>query len=557
MDNSKLSKIIIGLVAVIILFAIMLLSRGCSESARLELIGNETITIYQNERYKEPGYNIVDTDHPENFYISIDGYVNINKVGAYFINYHLYNQKDREVSTAKRQVIVLRDKLSNVYMYLKGEDEEYFFVNDYIDHGIEVYDGSKDISNDVTVVSNVEADKVGEYEVRYQIYNNTDVKEAIRRVNIVDYEIDKEIDLKNLLIDLRIKVDDYSYTLLPDRTKSYSRNVTYDFNSVGEYEFDIYLKSESHKKYVVNIETIDKEGPKGTCSLLHEKNKTTITMNVTDEAGISKFSYNGLDFYNNITVINSLTTNITVRAYDKYDNYSDIKCHGEYGTAFRNLVVDESARVQGRTGYIVCGSSFAKENQELKMLAESYGLKSRGAVAAAALYLASYDKDMYYSWGGKSAAIGFDPNWGCWVSNSDKRCTSKSSDGAKCRLGLDCGGLIRWSYLQAGFSNDILRHDDIIKFKWGNFNPREHTYNFNSSNMVYANQLKPGDLVHRTGHIGIVIGVDSEYVQVAEMLGPLFVNKIEKRTGRAMTKQKGFTEFVLMDEFFNMYGINK
>ena len=72
--------------------------------------------------------------------------------------------------------------------------------------------------------------------------------------------------------------------------------------------------------------------------------------------------------------------------------------------------------------------------------------------------------------------------------------------------------------------------------------------------MAYANQLKPGDLVHRTGHIGIVIGVDNEYIQVAEMLGPEFVNKIEKRTGRSLSKQKGFTEFVLMDEFFSMYG---
>lgn len=556
MDNDRLRKIIIGLVLVIILFAIILLLRGCEDTAKIVLTGGEKITINQNERYIEPGYTITETSSPENFYVNVDGFVNINKIGAYYLTYNLYNSNGKIVSFATRQVIVLKDKLSNVSMYLKGEDEEYFFVNDYIDHGIEVYDGSNDISNDVVIETDLKEDQVGSYEVRYQIHNNSDLKEAIRKVNIIDYEIDEEIDLKNLFIDLYIKCEDYDYTILPDKTKSYSKNVTYQFNDIGEYEFDIYLKSESHKKYIVNIETIDKDGPVGTCKLYHENNKTTITMDVTDASGISKFSYNGLDFYGNTTTINSVATNISVRAYDIHNNYTDIKCKAELSLGFKNLNLSDSGQLLNKTGYIVCGTSVTKANQELEMLMQSYGYKTRSAVAGSVLFLLNYPYHVHYFWGGKTSSKGLDPTWGCWKSHTaDHNCSERSkTNSSQCKYGLDCGGLIKWAYIQAGFDQSIIRGEDIVKFKWGEFNPAKHKYNFSNENMAYANQLKPGDLVHRTGHIGIVIGVDNEYVQVAEMLGPEFVNKIEKRTGRSLSKQKGFTEFVLMDEFFSMYG---
>ena len=68
--------------------------------------------------------------------------------------------------------------------------------------------------------------------------------------------------------------ENYYYTLLPDGTKEYSSDVSYGFDNIGEFTFDVYLKNNSHKKYIVKITSIDNSGPIGTCSLYHDNNKT-------------------------------------------------------------------------------------------------------------------------------------------------------------------------------------------------------------------------------------------------------------------------------------------
>ena len=360
----------------------------------------------------------------------------------------------------------------------------------------------------------------------------------------------------NLIMDLLISCDNYYYTILPDGTRSYSKYISYSYDEVGDYEFDLYLMNGSHKKYIVNIESIDREGPTGTCTLYYENNQTTINMNVTDKSGIQKYSYNGLDFYNNTTTLSSITPNITVRAYDKHNNYTDIKCKAELGEGFRSINIDSSGHVQNKSGWIVCGTSVTKDNQELDNLMQSYGYKTRAAVAMAATFLANYKYNIPYFWGGKTITKGIDPTWGCRRNHStDHNCSKPmASDKSYCEYGLDCGGLVRWAFIQAGFDSSILRGEDIVTLRWGKFNPREHLYKFGSNNMAYINQIKPGDIVHKPGHVALVIGVDKDTIQVAEMTGPVIITILSKPNGNSINKQSSFTEFLLMDEFFKMYG---
>ncbi len=556
MNDQKLSKIIKICLVIIVIVAIILLFSNRGDTAKLELIGSNPMTINQYDRYLEPGYAITETDDTSGFYINIDGFVNTNKAGIYNLVYMLYNKKGALVSQVERQVIVLENSL--VYIDLKGDEEEYFFVDSYIDHGVEAYRGSVDITNEIKVVSDINPSIPGTYEVRYQITNNNNINEAIRRVHIIDYEINKEIDETNLIIDLNIKCDDYYYTILPDGSRSYSKYVSYFYNDIGEYEFDIYLKNESHKKYVVNIDSIDREGPRGTCTVYYENNITTINMNVTDKSGVSKYSVNGLDFYNNTTTLNTITPNLTVKAYDKHNNYTDIKCKAELGAGFRSIPLDDDGHVQNKSGWITCGSSVAKDNQELDNLMQSYGYKTRAAVAMAATFLANYRYNIPYFWGGKTIAKGIDPTWGCRKSHSTEHNCSKpmAADKSSCQYGLDCGGLVRWAFIQAGFDNSILRGEDIVTLRWGKFNPKEHLYKFNAQNTAYINQIKPGDIVHKPEHVALVIGVDSSTIQVAEMTGPVIITIIRKTNGASINHQNSFTEFLLMDEFYKMYGTN-
>lgn len=556
MNNELFKKIIIVFIAVIGIIAFILILRGSSSSAKLVLKGSIQMTLYQDEKYIEPGYVITDTDEPDEFYVDVNGFVNTNKIGVYNLKYQLYNKRNKLVYEVEREIKVIEDNLTNISIYLNGDEEEYFFVDSYIDRGAIAYNKNDDITNEIHIDSDVNPSVVGNYQVKYQIIKGNYTKEVIRKVNIVDLNLEEEIDEKNMIINLTIDFFNYSYTILPDGTKEYSRNISYFYDDVGEYEFDVYLKNDSHKKYVVNIITIDREGPVGTCMLYYDNNKTTISMNVTDSSGILKNSYNGLDFYGNSTVINSIISNVNVRSYDKYNNYRDINCKAELRDGFRSINVDDSGHVQGKSGYIVCGTNVSKENQELDMLMQSYGYKTRGAVAAAATYLAEYKYNIPYFWGGKSIAKGLDPTWGCRKSHSTGHNCSKpmAADKSYCEYGLDCGGLVRWSYIQAGFDNSILRGEDIVTHRWGNFNPRNYLHNFNANNIAYANQIKPGDIVHKPGHVAVVIGVDKDTLQVAEMTGPVIITIIRKSTGASINHQSSFTEFLLMDEFYKMYG---
>ena len=553
-NSNNIKKYITIGVFIIVIIALILLLFGGSK-AKIKLIGDSKMSIYQFDKFIDPGYEIVGSD--EGFYVNIDGVVDSNVIGTYYLEYLLYSANGSLVSKAKREIKVLYDDKSDILMYLKGENEEYFFVDDYIDHGAEAYNGAIDISNQIIIESNVLKNMVGKYEVKYQIKNNGNIKEVTRIVNIIDLNVENNNDYDNMMINFTINCMDYSYTILPDGTKMYSKYIHYKYKDIKSYEFDIYLKSGSHKKYVIDMANMDREGPVGTCSLSYSNNQTTITMKVTDKSGIKKYSYNGLEFYGNTTTINTKATNVKVRAYDNYNNYRDITCGSQYGTSFRNINVDNSGHIQGKSGYIVCNStSFVKENQELDLLMQSYGYKTRDAVAAAGLYLATYKYDIPYFWGGKYVKKGLNPAWGCREAHSTDHGCSKpmTSNNSYCQLGLDCAGFTAWAFAQAGFDSSIIRKSGQSEGMWGNFNAQNHRFAFNSTNRNMADLIKPGDIVHKPGHVGLVIGVEADRIQVAEMTGPIIIDIINKNNGNSLNGQSSFDDFVLFEDFYKMYG---
>ena len=556
-QNNIFSKIIMIMVLIIVIIAIVLLIKG-HDSAKLNLRGLEQMTVYQYDRFIDPGYTI-DGGSDNGYYVNVEGYVNTNRIGIYFLKYVLYNKSGKEVSETNRQVIVLDDTLSNITLTLKGEDEEYFFIGDYFDLGAEAYQKNNDISSLITVDSNVNPNIVGKYEVKYQLSINNKVKEVTRKVNIIDLDVVDDTDLKSSRIDLLIKCDNYDYTILPDGMKEYSQDVSYKYNGVSVYDFEIFLKNGSKKKYSVDIANMDKEGPVGTCNVSYKDNRTTITVNASDPSGISKYSYNGLDFYGNTTTINSIATNITIRVYDKHSNYTEMKCQSEYGTGFRNIDIDARGRVKNKSGYIVCGNSISQANKELADLMQMYGYKTRWAVAAAGEFLAKYQFDIPYFWGGKYVKTGLNPEWGCRHKVYGKVVCTKELGGDFCEWGLDCTGLTSWAFAQAGFPQEQIRQSDQSGGRWGgdngSFIAKQHRYAFNSSNLAYANQILPGDLVAVPGkHVALVIGVSDSTIQIVEMKGPIFVSTIDKRNGAGLNGQGGFDYFVLMEDFYKAYG---
>ena len=116
--------------------------------------------------------------------------------------------------------------------------------------------------------------------------------------------------------------------------------------------------------------------------------------------------------------------------------------------------------------------------------------------------------------------------------------------------GLDCSGFVSWALLNGGFdvkdvgagwSNklDLTDYGDVKKV---------------SSSVI--SQIKVGDLLHSTkagGHIGIIVGMDSDKFYIAQALWYNEVGVIIT----SINKNKLSTEFphvVLMDKYYKSDG---
>ena len=233
---------------------------------------------------------------------------------------------------------------------------------------------------------------------------------------------------------------------------------------------------------------------------------------------------------------------------------TELTCKNIYGSGIKKTLSSRE-----KNGDFKCNSDVNIANRELEDLINSYGIRTRSAVAAAALYLTNYQNNVVYQWGGKYLHKGLNPKWGCdshtMEHNGRLVCTTVTGTDT-CAAGLDCTGFTSWAFFQAGFDKEIIRQSSQSTGSWGNFNASKHKYAFSSANLALANQIKPGDLVWREGHVGMVIGVDADTIQIANEIGPIIVQINKKSNGSCISGQAGFTHFVLFDDFYNMYGSN-
>ena len=430
---------------------------------------------------------------------------------------------------------------------LNGESEEYFFIGEYYDKGAKAYYGKNDISNNIILGGYVDNEHVGTYSVVYSIRYKNEEKSIIRKVHIIDLLITRNVNTNNKTINLLINNSDFDYVLLPNKEKVYQKNVNYQYNNENNLIFKIYLKNGLFKDYVVDINSLDNSGPTGKCVLNYYNNKTKIIIDANDENGISKYMYNGIEYKDNTFTIDGWIYNVTISAYDKMDNKTDIPCQAKYTMEFKDIVPNSE-----KSEYFNCKMDVSADNFELDNMIKAYGEKTRDAVAAAALYLTNYKYKIAYSWGGKHLEKGLNTNWGCRTSVVKDQCT-KSLGGNTCELGLDCTGFTSWAFYQAGFDKSIIRTSSQSTGNWGNFDALKHRYSFrNNQDMV--DLIKPGDIVHTEGHVGIVIGVSSDTLQVANEVGPIMVTIIKKSNGNSINSQHSFDNFVLFDDYFTMYG---
>ena len=116
--------------------------------------------------------------------------------------------------------------------------------------------------------------------------------------------------------------------------------------------------------------------------------------------------------------------------------------------------------------------------------------------------------------------------------------------------GLDCSGFISWCYLNGGFDlGDLGAGGPEV---YGMTNLGELVYINNE--LLQSNKIKAGDLVGFPGHVGIVIGVQDDYLWIADtLISGLKVTKYERNVESFnQLGENSFIYFMLMDnEYIN------
>ena len=200
---------------------------------------------------------------------------------------------------------------------------------------------------------------------------------------------------------------------------------------------------------------------------------------------------------------------------------------------------------------IACGSG-SKYNDGLTQAVKKAGLKTREGVVAAAIYLSSQiPVDIPYFYGGGHTSngkslIGVSNDWGCErTMGSAVPDSYQQNAGSKYPNGLDCSGFVAWSILNGGYYSG----SGGLQF---NANSTLNSVGGIPSTTISLPQakgkVKPGDLLHKTGHISIIVEVHDDKVVIAEEQG--------YKNGMTITEvpySKSQWTVVLMDDFYAKY----
>ncbi len=212
-DSLKSDKKIImiaGIIALILVIIVLILltTRKKQEKASpiIKLVGEETIILDLDSKYKELGYFALDQEDGDiTDRVNVVGEVDTSKPGIYRLKYKVLDN-DLMKTEVYRNVIV-ESKKNDFDFKINGS--EIVFINpnsDFVEEGYKVIYNGQDISNEVKVFGQIDRHIPGSYNLVYAISKDNQVK-ALKRTVVVykgeemDSSADLITELNNWLID--------------------------------------------------------------------------------------------------------------------------------------------------------------------------------------------------------------------------------------------------------------------------------------------------------------------------------------------------------------------
>ena len=178
---------------------------------------------------------------------------------------------------------------------------------------------------------------------------------------------------------------------------------------------------------------------------------------------------------------------ITITAKTKDEMISMYNFSSKQKEALDTLLENTDAYI-GATQSLAISDATAKEI--LQALPDSLSAERKAVIKAACSLVGKVN----YFWGGKSAAIGWDSEWG-----KLKLVTAEGSrsSGSMRPFGLDCSGFVTWSFINSGFNTSAIGHGTQSQVAKGT--------------RISLSSAKPGDLAFYddVSHVGIVAGKDA------------------------------------------------
>lgn len=283
-------------------------------------------------------------------------------------------------------------------------------------------------------------------------------------------------------------------------------------------------------------------------------------------AGVN--NYNGITEcyeFANLDYIEQLEEEIAEEEYQKYLSERDLALEkaAQYKLAIQKMVEsNRNALTIGKNAnndnMITCGTG-SQYNTDLYNYVRSAGYKTREGVVAAALYLSSHiDVHIPYFWSGGHTHnyngyqdygenfMGVPDKWGCDVKMAFGG-TSAQKDGQYYPFGIDCSGFISWAILNGGYYTGG-NQSVIISTK----SPPSTSLKGIKVEVISSGnakgKIKPGDVAHKSGHVGMIVEVSSNSYKVAEAAG--------YKSGLVIKEYKygsNFDHIILMDNFYENY----
>ena len=112
--------------------------------------------------------------------------------------------------------------------------------------------------------------------------------------------------------------------------------------------------------------------------------------------------------------------------------------------------------------------------------------------------------------------------------------------------GLDCGGFVSWCYYNAGFDLGDMGAGGPGSYGMSILGERVNI----TDELLQSDRIKAGDLCGYAGHVGIVVGVEEDYIWIADTL--ITGTKVSKyeRSVESFNRlgKESFQYFMLMDE---------